>query len=303
MALIKCPGCGQLVSDKAKSCPRCGFLIADEPEFNHSQDDDYDTPERGSVMKWVLISAAAVAVIAALCVYIYIDAKSDTQPHHNEDEISETTDETSQVDAAELEATRQDSIKWVNFTTPDLALFELHGHVKSVSGYQPLASDVFGEYNYENPLFSFDYDGNTKKRQRDDYFLGFKADSKGRITSGVFAESGGYPTLELKWNDNDKLTSCSSSYGSNNGIAKYTYDKNGDLIKAHFEEHANQGYEHIEDVTYKILERDKFGNWTKRQMSTKITKGHDDIETCQHVEEHNSQTKIETRTITYHDRQ
>ena len=29
MALIKCPECGQEVSDKATVCPRCAFPIAD----------------------------------------------------------------------------------------------------------------------------------------------------------------------------------------------------------------------------------------------------------------------------------
>lgn len=27
MALIKCPECGNEISDKAASCPHCGFLI------------------------------------------------------------------------------------------------------------------------------------------------------------------------------------------------------------------------------------------------------------------------------------
>lgn len=30
MALIKCPDCGKMVSDRAQNCPDCGFLIQDE---------------------------------------------------------------------------------------------------------------------------------------------------------------------------------------------------------------------------------------------------------------------------------
>ena len=29
MALIKCPECGNSVSDKAKTCPNCGFAVSD----------------------------------------------------------------------------------------------------------------------------------------------------------------------------------------------------------------------------------------------------------------------------------
>ena len=29
MAMIKCPECGQNVSDKAATCPHCGYAVAD----------------------------------------------------------------------------------------------------------------------------------------------------------------------------------------------------------------------------------------------------------------------------------
>ena len=32
MALIKCPECGQMISDKAESCPKCGYQMQDSPE-------------------------------------------------------------------------------------------------------------------------------------------------------------------------------------------------------------------------------------------------------------------------------
>ena len=32
MALIKCPECGQMISDKAESCPKCGYQMQNSPE-------------------------------------------------------------------------------------------------------------------------------------------------------------------------------------------------------------------------------------------------------------------------------
>lgn len=39
MALIKCPECGQLISDKAKACIHCGYPLDYEDDYD---DDDYD---------------------------------------------------------------------------------------------------------------------------------------------------------------------------------------------------------------------------------------------------------------------
>ena len=38
MAIIKCPECGHVVSDKAPFCPNCGVKIAGNPDILETQD-------------------------------------------------------------------------------------------------------------------------------------------------------------------------------------------------------------------------------------------------------------------------
>lgn len=35
MALIKCPGCGKAISDKADNCPNCGYPVKEDSEYSN----------------------------------------------------------------------------------------------------------------------------------------------------------------------------------------------------------------------------------------------------------------------------
>lgn len=81
MALIKCPECGNMISDKASACPKCGLpmgqvttttktdgniAIAESSEHNMSQDNyiDYDNGRKNRKSLFVIIAALLIAMIA-----------------------------------------------------------------------------------------------------------------------------------------------------------------------------------------------------------------------------------------------
>lgn len=73
MALIICPECGRDISDKAVSCPHCGYPLDKPPESHTLASSNVSEPARASAApksrktaKWLLITAAALAVILLL---------------------------------------------------------------------------------------------------------------------------------------------------------------------------------------------------------------------------------------------
>ena len=78
MALIKCPGCGGTVSDKAKKCPHCSYIFADEnnivcTECGYAYDADLEAcpqcgcpksvkPKKSSAWKYNLIIVSVILV-------------------------------------------------------------------------------------------------------------------------------------------------------------------------------------------------------------------------------------------------
>lgn len=182
-----------------------------------------------------------------------------------------------------------------SFSTPDLTLFEVHGPVKSISNYSPLGLYYIFDSNDSNTYY-FNQKGECRKRQQDEYFKGFKYDKNGRITGGKFAESGGYPVLELTWDNLGRLIKIFDSYGMHNITETYTYNSNGDLIKTSIEE-ISHGLESKTIHNYKILERDVKGNWIKREVSTTEKTTDHNQETEPSTSE--SYVNTETRHIEY----
>lgn len=51
MAIIKCPGCGNNVSDKAVQCPKCGYNVANGLQ-NFQQQPNNEIPEVAKKFNW-----------------------------------------------------------------------------------------------------------------------------------------------------------------------------------------------------------------------------------------------------------
>lgn len=82
MALIKCPECGNEVSDKAVSCPRCGCPIAAQETHGSSPIAESTSTESNQEVagkavgglihgKKFWIVAAAIVVVAVACYFVY----------------------------------------------------------------------------------------------------------------------------------------------------------------------------------------------------------------------------------------
>lgn len=76
MALIKCPECGHMISDKAVKCPKCGFPIGQEtaPSQNHVYPDDYVYDDRtgSSSRKWLYAAIGALAIAVGVIAFLLL---------------------------------------------------------------------------------------------------------------------------------------------------------------------------------------------------------------------------------------
>ena len=157
----------------------------------------------------------------------------------------------------------------VNITVPgELGIYELRGPVKECKWIK----------SYETVTYGFDTNGKwiTKDGQRLTEFYGnnIKRDSKGRITMLGDVEE----NTKYHYNANGLITKFEQHFMDGRYEVSYTYNNNGECTKC-----VNKGSDmegsFKNTVKFTILERDSYGNWTKRK---------------------DNQGGSETRTITYY---
>ena len=334
MALIKCPSCGKNISDKAPYCPHCGLILSKQdapgksnlpdaptmpseiPENMEYTDPSIydDNPEPRKDRRLILIVVIFLVLLAGgtTSYYFYAKKKAQTAAFAEKARLDSIAaveaarlDSIAAVEAARLDSIRQDSI-YRNFSTYDLAVFNLHGHVKSVKLIEGeigmTTFEIFAEESKED-YYSFDVNGNctTPKKRPDEYFLGFKYDKQGKIVGSRFVESGGCPTHEIKWDKNMRVIREFSSYGMHWIEYEYRYSETGDLLSVRIQEVGNQQFQDVKSVIFTILERDRWGNWTKRKASISGRSEHYDYESGRTISEPYSETRIDSRIIEYYD--
>lgn len=293
MALINCPQCGHMISDKAKACPKCGYVLNNEQakpveniddEESESQFDDC-TPQQGGGLKWILIVLAILVIGGGVGYYFYADNKAK-----KEIALAAEQARLDSIEAARLDSIRQDSIARRNFTTPDLAFNELHGHVdicKSGSG----AGSYYTTFSYNNmgELISID---NVRPK--------YTRDKNGQITK----DGDGDDVTIYKWKDNKISTELRSGlqYDSNeygpviiryfyNSDNQLAYTTNDDSDRNWGEGQRRRKYK----ITYSNYQFDEMGNWISRKAtSTYQYNFGDGWENC-------TDEWTEDRIITYHD--
>lgn len=188
-----------------------------------------------------------------------------------------------------IKAAIKDSLEWVNFTTPDLRTFNLHGHVKSVK----CNSDYGNSYEPDVPSLSFTKSGKAIIESK----FSVKRDKKGRLKE---METENFnPNLFFEYNKQGFVRKF--GYGTwNSGITyTYRYDDKGKVISYSYEE-ALRGDSGNGKITY--LAFDKYGNWTKAKFKN-VWK---ELEIYAEEEGKYStgkNTQIVTRTITYYERE
>ncbi len=113
MALIKCPECGNMISDKAIKCPKCGCPVG-RPSIQPSNRYDYGEPEEDSSpavsRKWLY---AVIGVLAAALVGVGYALYSNNQHQIEQEREQFVNDSLAQVQRDSLEQVRKDSLEKV----------------------------------------------------------------------------------------------------------------------------------------------------------------------------------------------
>lgn len=121
MALIKCKGCGHMISDKAEACPKCGTpnvqeTIAEQPQ--QTEPIQQEQPQDGGSIRFANIIIGVVVLLFIGGIIWYTSHKSDEHlnEYHNEtpsaieettEKIAPTLDERQPSEALEMREKRQ----------------------------------------------------------------------------------------------------------------------------------------------------------------------------------------------------
>ena len=307
MALINCPQCGHMISDKAKACPKCGYVLNNEqakPVENIDDEEsesqfDVCTPQQGGGLKWILIVLAILVIGGGVGYYFYADNKAKKEIALAAEQARLDSIEAARLDsieAARLDSIRQDSIARRNFTTPDLAIKELHGHVAKCEWlYGDGAQQTTLSYNYDGKLISTECEGESYTYTRD---------KNGQIINEIKTTySLGNIVYKYKWKDN-KISvkqSVSTTYPDCPiGYSDY-YFYNSDNLLAYetSDDSVFEGGGQIRNfkTVYSDYKFDEMGNWISRKAKTTYQMSWEGDETW---ENHTGKT-TEVRVITYYD--
>ena len=115
MALIKCPGCGNMISEKAIKCPKCGMPVTKyevKPQHNHIANEAPVFSERGgSSNMWLYGIIALLLVAIAGCGYWWYSqnnsvehllASSETDSHQNEGSEGGAINDSGEISAKQV---------------------------------------------------------------------------------------------------------------------------------------------------------------------------------------------------------
>lgn len=173
------------------------------------------------------------------------------------------TDSATSVDseAARLDSLRQDSIARRNFTTPDLAFNELHGHV---------AKCEWGSESewYYPTVHSYSNEG-ILKNSKGEYTHTYDRNKEGLI----IADEEDFVKTTYKWSDNrissKQLEYCEGETAYGNGATHYFYNSDGVLTHTTTDggEGENGKMRNMKTV-YSDYQFDEMGNWISRKSTT-----------------------------------
>lgn len=152
----------------------------------------------------------------------------------------------------------------------ELGIFELTGPVKSCKW---TANKETKTYTFDKNGMWLTMNGTALKKE---FYGGIERDNKGRITFG------GYDGFGSHHYTYDKR-GLVKTFSNEDTDVTYTYNDDGDCIKTKIEIMPDMGDDsgpEIISLTYTILERDDYGNWTLRK---------------------DSKGNKETRTLTYYE--
>lgn len=176
-------------------------------------------------------------------------------------------------DSAKVEAATTEAKAEVSFASPDLALYNLNGLVKSVSGSY-CNSDKDGketEGQFMEYSIAFDKDGVLQTDDVRNYNIKTsqsERDAEGRLTKihhEPDEDFGADTSYEFGYKEGRLVSSLNEWMGEISGgsSATYTYDEEGNVVKV-VTKGDSDGISFTYTYTYTIKEKDAKGNWTKR---------------------------------------
>lgn len=259
MALIKCPNCGGKISERATKCPHCGCPVnqtgGNAPVLEEDSDASYqEASGQGKSKLWLWVTLVVILVCAiGGGAYLYLGKDGSSVPESPENQVAE-----------------DDTI--AEFTSPDLAFFELHGDVSKVEWLK--YDDVY------NPItMLFDEEGKVIPVQdKNGIIATFFRNSDGYINQWNTGNDGeaGEEIYLYKWS-NGKVQSTLDSFrdtpDNQSELDKYRfvyhYDDNGNLLKITQSYDGGEGGETKDtQIAYSDYEFDDMGNWVSRKITT-----------------------------------
>lgn len=273
MALIPCPRCGNQISDKAAKCPHCGFKPSTEKTKMTLHDDtcNQEPHKSSNTQNKLLLIFLSVITIAIICagVWLGIDykQKKDVEAENlrleqlRREQIRQDSIIAARKEAARQDSIRQDSIARRNFTSPDLALNELHGHVKRC-----VWSRV-SDWDYQT-VFSYTYDG-VLVNSKGEFYHKYTRNKQGQIISDQeeFCETA------YKWFKNrvssSQMVWCEYETAYGDGATHYFYDNDGILVYTTTDGgDGENGLMRNMKTVFSDYKFDEMGNWISRKGTT-----------------------------------
>lgn len=230
-----------------------------------------DNPNRklAPINKKIIYFIAVIIILIGIGVFIGL-----YQHHQNQIALAKEREQARLDSIAEverlLEIHRQDSIRHDaeirEFTSPDLALYGLHGRVKSLKIIQGFD---FSPEPFSSHLVSFTYDGVLndnniikdfvkKNYDMDPSTLKIKKNKSGFITH--ISDGMDWEHLDLNWKEN-KLISYKE--GGGDCEIRITYNYIDNLVSGYKSESSCIGYLGILNCQYSNFEFDRYDNWIK----------------------------------------
>lgn len=241
--------------------------------------------------KLLYIFATAALTMTMSCGGNSAQREQDVRDSLHQDSIKkiEAFNDSIRRDSIVKDSIRQDSLLRYR-ETPDLALLNLHGPVKSVTFSKGLYLETV-----KNATFSKEGELQSLGKFK------FSRNGKGLVTNASQPSSiGGYipDGLKITYDKNNRPIAVlvdGHEYGFKNSL---TYNSQG-FVATESSSGGAECYDITNNTKYTYVSTDKYGNWTARKATTT----HTEINVADEEEPplKSTKTTTETRTITYYE--
>ncbi|MCI6160263.1 MAG: hypothetical protein MR681_02860 [Prevotella sp.] len=241
-------------------------------------------------------------LLFACCVVAMISCSNNTKTKKQQetgDSVAAIPNETTQM--------VQDSLDYVNFTTPDLMLFNVKGHVKEVD-YDEVAPCVitFDENGLVSscPCHDEDLDFTFKDGKAIGKNFSSKRNAKNQLTRYAYEpnirENYWYlDVYEMTYNDKGQVKTIEHGGWETDSKQTFTYNAEG-LCTQIVHDYGIEATSGVRTITYTYTKFDSHGNWTERNAKTHEEETNEWKDDGTPIKKVNDWESVEKRSITYY---